>query len=324
MKLNLEELKEAEPKCFKCKRDAEIKLSYCDLCSRCFQEQVEKRIRKANRDFQMLDRKDKVIAAISGGKDSAVMLYMLKQMQDRIGFELEALLIDEGIAGYRSFCKQKAEELCQKLEVKLTTSSFKDAFDNSLDEALKKRTKESDKTELKACTICGVFRKHLLNKKARELNGTKLATGHNADDIAQTFLMNLMRSEVERLKRFSPTMDEKDDFVPRIKPLLYVPEKEIALYAMLKNLPFELRECPNSKESFRGEVKDFMNSVEAKYLGIKFNILQSYLKLHKIIKEKEETEAKPAFSPLKCEKCGENSSATTCKACQIKDKISTS
>jgi len=282
----------------------------------------------------MIDKKDKIVAGISGGKDSAVMLFNLKRLQDRMGFKLEALLIDEGIAGYRSECKKKAQKLCKELKVKLHIVTFKKETGKTLDEMIKKRDKLTDKkvkTNLGACSICGVFRKYLLNKKAKELKATKLAIGHNADDVAQTFLMNIMRSEVKRMKRFSPAMDETTDFVPRIKPLIFVPERENAIYAMQKNLAFELRECPYAKESFRGEVKNFLNQTEQKYSGIKFNVLNSYLKLgrefencEKIMASNNENSAEKGLKgkePKKCIECGENTSTEKCKACQIRELL---
>ena len=113
-----------------------------------------------------------------------------------------------------------------------------------------------------SCTYCGVFRRTLLNRTARRIGANKLATGHNLDDEAQVVMMNVMNGDMERLARLRPSRVQ-EELVPRIKPLIDVPEREIALYAFLRKIPFYMGECPYARESLRGEIKDIMNDFES-------------------------------------------------------------
>ncbi|MBI5229618.1 TIGR00269 family protein [Candidatus Micrarchaeota archaeon] len=309
-------------RCSRRKAVMEQRYSALSLCKNCFLELFEKRVKKANRDFGLLRRGDRIAVAVSGGKDSAAMLYSLNGLSKKIGeIELMPVLVDEGIVGYRNLAMEKAGELCELLDLSLEVRSFKKEWGLSLDEMIKKRNEK----ELKegACTYCGVFRKWVLNKAARELEANKVAIGHNADDFAQTFLMNLMRNEPERLKRFGPLsgIEEQELFVRRIKPLIYCLEKECALYAELKGIPYYVGECPYSGEAFRGIVKNFLNEAENKYPGVKYNILSSFLSIKKELSAGNKSESSEKRKPLICEKCGHHSSSKICKACEFLEDL---
>ncbi|MEK6954277.1 MAG: TIGR00269 family protein [Candidatus Micrarchaeota archaeon] len=271
-------------KCANCSKEAVVRLSYnkTDLCGNCFCDLFENRVKSANRDFKLITLNQKVGVGVSGGKDSAALLYVLSHIVKNIhGTTLIPILIDEGISGYRDQAILKARELCDSLDLQLRIFSYKDGFKLSMDEIMKMKKANPTGGYERSCTYCGVFRKTLLNKAALELGCDTLAIGHNADDIAQTFLMNLLHNEPDRLKRFDVINDEVEGFVPRIKPLIYNLEKEAALYCELKELPYHRGECPYSNESFRGEIKNFLNGLEQKFPGVKFNLLRSYLAMRK-------------------------------------------
>ncbi|MFQ5406220.1 MAG: TIGR00269 family protein [Candidatus Micrarchaeia archaeon] len=298
-------------KCSTCKtRKAVTRLHYSgrDLCKNCFKKLFYSRAWKANRVHKFLRRGDKIIVAVSGGKDSAATLHVLKKMSEKIGkIKLVPVLIDEGIKGYRDKAITQAKKLCKKEGLKLTVVSFKKIYGASLDQMLHLRKKKTG-----SCSLCGVFRKHALNKTAVKLKANKVATGHNADDIAQTLLMNIMRKDPQGIARFGPTSGMiENGFVPRIKPLIYNLEKECALYCLLSDLPIHLSQCPNSHESIRGEIRDFLNTQEEKRPGTKFNLVQSCIELQKTALKKN-TKTKTG----KCTACNSNSSTKTCKACQ--------
>ena len=170
-----------------------------------------------------------------------------------------------------------------------------------------------------SCTYCGVFRKQSLNTAALAVDATKLAVGHNTDDIAQTFLMNLLRSETQRIGRGGATSGavEREGLVTRVKPLIYNLEIECAIYCKLNSLPFHLGGCPYAAEAFRGTVKDFLNTAEADRPGVKFNLLRSYLKL------REKMEGDDVEEMKYCNSCGApcGKAETKCKACQFVQEL---
>lgn len=319
--------------CFKCGGEAVVHIAYTkqDVCKNCFCLQFESRVRKANYDFSLLRRSDVVGVGVSGGKDSACLIYNLSILSKEISFEIIPILIDEGIAGYRNKAAQKARELCKQLGLSLNSFSYKENFGLSMDELMAKRgekRKEDASFGRPSCGYCGVFRKNSLNKAARELGCSKLAIGHNADDVAQTFLMNLLRGEKSGNERFGVAVDAGiAGFVPRIKPLVYNLELECAMYALLKELPFHLGECPYSNEAYRGLVKDFLNDAEEKYPGTKFNLLSSFLSLQKKLStQKIVEESEKRVETIACPSCNEQFSGgeEICKACSFVNEFSTS
>jgi len=312
----------AMPACVHCGKPAVVALDYAniDLCGLCFTCLFERRVWKANREFKLFKRGDRVVVGVSGGKDSSAMLFVLSKMAGQIGFEILPVLVDEGIEGYRNKAIPLAEQLCERLGLQLKIHSYKQAVGKSMDEIVQLR--DAGKIRGKSCSFCGVLRRRALDNAAVELKATKIAVGHNADDVAQTFLMNLLRGEPQRNERFGVTSmhEQSTDFggvVPRIRPLVFNTEKEAAEYCLVNDLPFYLGDCPYAVEAFRGEVKDFLNNVEEKYPGTKFNLLHSFLKE----KGGQASPAKEKAVVLKCAKCNSPASGELCKACEIAELL---
>ncbi len=284
------------------------------LCKNDFIKYFEKKVFKTIAKYNLVDKNDRIAVAISGGKDSLTLLYLLnKFVSSRRNFELFALLIDEGIHNYRNKTIKDAKKFCKQYKIKLSIYSYKKEFGKTLDELTKL-------TDMVPCSICGVFRRYLLNKKARDLKATKLATGHNLDDEAQAILMNQFRNNLEINARMGPITGVIRDkkFIPRIKPLYLITEKEVMLYSYLKGFISEFTECPNSEFSFRGEIRDLLNNFEQKHPGTKYGIINSYLEMMPILKEKYRN----SKTKLKeCLNCKEPCSSDICKTCQLVEKL---
>ena len=161
---------------------------------------------------------DCVAVALSGGKDSTALLLILHQLFGSQGdVRLVAVTVDEGISGYREATVCSAVGLVKRLGVEHITVSFEELYGQTLDTLLNGR-------ESQACSICGILRKKALVAGAERAGATKLATGHNLDDEAQSVLMNVLRGDLMRLVRDSG-LESSGRFIPRIKPLMYVQEK---------------------------------------------------------------------------------------------------
>ncbi len=303
-------------RCSLCNHEAVINRKYqgTRLCRNHFIKSVEKNFLRTIRKYNLIDYGDKIAVGFSGGKDSAVLLYLLKKYQNKLGIGIEAILVDEGIRGYRDKTKEDAIKFSEKLGVKLHIVNFKEVLGMSLDEAIIKA--KNNNADMKACTICGVHRRFALDLKAKEIKANKLAIAHNLDDEAQSILANYLRGDLLRAARLGPKPHVVEGvFVQRIKPLLFVPEKEVALYAMLKNFPIGFDECPYAEGSFRWEVRNIINSLEEKYPGIKYNIVKTFEKIMPLIKETLPKEIN------KCIKCSQPTSREICKACEIKEML---
>jgi len=253
-----------------------------------------------------LSKDDVVAVGVSGGKDSMVLLHLMNELAKKTRAKLIAITVDEGIEGYRDKSIDAVRNFVSKLSVEHRVVSFKNELDFSIDDMSEKTFVERHPSG-KACTYCGVFRRKLLNKAAREAGATKIAVGHNLDDEAQSVMMNVIRGDVIRMKRMGGHT-KKGGLIPRIKPLKNVPEKEIVAYALLNGIPYFDGECPNSFNNVRRDVQTIVNDLEAKYPGTKSQIIKFYGKI-RIEEVKGEIQS--------CIKCGEPSSSSTCKACEL-------
>ncbi len=277
------------------------------LCKVHFSSYFEEKVQKTIRHFAMLGKEEKLGVAVSGGKDSLTVLYLLKKIaHDNPRISVHALTVDEGIAQYREHTVTDATAFCEKYQIPLTVVSYKTEFGFTLDEML-------TILKVKPCTICGVFRRYLLNKKSRELGFTKIATGHNLDDECQSILMNQFRNTIKESARLGPisgvTADHK--FIPRIKPLYLCTEKEVATYAYTHGLLSGFNECPNVVLSQRAKVRDIINDMESHYAGAKNGIVNSFLELLPDLKKKYGQGAVIGS----CKVCGEPAAKDFCKAC---------
>lgn len=297
--------------CSKCSGDAAVYIPYGNesLCRKHFVESFEKRVRRTIREFRMIEKKDRIGVAVSGGKDSVTMLYLLKDICDDMRIPIVALSVDEGIKGYREKTLSVARENCKKLGVEHRILSFKKEMGITVDEIARK------KDRMRTCSYCGVFRRWILNKAAREMELSKLAVGHNLDDASQTVLMNFLRNEPFRLARFGPSggIIENELFVDRIRPLIRMPEREVAVYSIIKGMNIRFGRCPYAHEAFRNEVRVFLNELEEKFPGTKLRVFNSFMSVRDTLGEKFNT----AETPMKCRQCGELSSQEFCMRCQM-------
>ncbi|MHA1834894.1 MAG: TIGR00269 family protein [Candidatus Baldrarchaeia archaeon] len=302
--------------CTKCKKSPAIffrKYSGEKLCKKCFLESVENRVKGTISRFKMFREEDRIAVGVSGGKDSVALLYILSKIERKFPkSELIAITIDEGIKGYREESLRIARKVAKDLDVEHVVFSFKDLFGYTLDSIFEHSLKKEIK--LAPCTYCGVLRRKALNLAAREVNASKLATAHNLDDEAQTILINFLRGDVERLARLEPVQSiVHPKFVPRVKPLMEVPENEVSLYVYLRELDFFSAPCPYARYSLRGDIRDFLNKMEEKRPGTKFIVLNTHLKLLPFLKQA----LREKVSLQECIICGEPTPHKICKACEL-------
>ena len=134
--------------------------------------------------------------------------------------------------------------------------------------------------ELLPCSYCGVLRRKALHEGARRLGATKLATAHNLDDEVQTALLNMMHGDVERiLPTLGIATEAPAGFVPRIKPLADVPERETTLYAYASGTRFQTTPCPHGHDALRGDIRLMLNRLELKRPGLKYTVSRSVERL---------------------------------------------
>jgi uncharacterized protein (TIGR00269 family) len=284
------------------------------LCREHFLSSVERKVKKNIRVNGLLESNDRIAIAVSGGKDSMALLSIMHSIvSPRRDMKMVAISVDEGIRGYRARSISMARRFCKARGIQHHVFSFKAELGRTTDD-MKREIAAGKRDPEVLCTFCGVGRRYVLNRKARELRCSKLCLGHNLDDEVQSILMNWLRGDLGRASRMGPgpaAFDEK--FVPRIKPLRPIPEKEVMLYAILKGLDFHGKECPN-RSGLRNEIREFVQTMESKHSGMKFSVLDGFDRLVPSIRE---VVAKGDIRVRYCAECGEPTSRKVCKTCLL-------
>ncbi len=283
------------------------------LCGNCFYRSIESKVRGTISKYGMLEPKDKIMVAVSGGKDSVTLLHILTKIERTFpSTVLKAVMVDEGIKGYRDEALKVAAKNCRKLGVEQVITSFKEMYGYNLDQ-IAGIVRNRGKKGLKLCAYCGVLRRRALNTAAREAGVDKLATAHTLDDETQTMLLNIVHGDALRIARAKPILAlVHPKLVQRIKPLCEVPEKEVAFCAHLKRIDFQSVPCPYAQTALRNDVRTMLNRMEEKHAGTKFAVFRSMERIRPAL------EAMAEVAVLRnCRECGETTVGNICRPCQM-------
>ncbi|KKP02533.1 hypothetical protein THAR02_05346 [Trichoderma harzianum] len=229
------------------------------LCRECFITVFEDEVHHTIISSKLFYPGERVAIGASGGKDSTVLASVLKTLNERHKYELNLVLlsIDEGIKGYRDDSLETVKRNAVQYDMPLKIVGYDELYGWTMDQVVETIGKKGN------CTYCGVFRRQALDRGAKTLGIKHVVTGHNADDVAETVLMNLLRGDLPRLSRSTSivTGGSLND-VKRSKPLKYAYEKEIVLYAHHKKLDYFSTECIYSPEAFRGTARSLIKNLE--------------------------------------------------------------
>src|SRR3972149_6909306 len=258
-------------KCDRCNDVATYSRKYSaeNLCSACFSNSILQKTSRTISKYNMIKNSDLVGVAVSGGKDSLSLLHVLKKMSESHNFKLRAITVDEGIPDYRK-------------------------------ESLGLR--ESEKTSL--CSICGTLRRRAIDFGAKDLGVDVIATGHNLDDVLQTFIINVLSGDTNKIGWMDPTTSSSK--TRKIKPFCEIYENEIVFYAFTNEIPFQSEQCPHMNEGIRTEIREFLNSLENHHNGIKNSMYGSVMRVSQIVKDSNSNQKQL------CTNCGSECTGMIC------------
>lgn len=229
------------------------------LCKACFTSTFEREIHETIIAAGLFQPGERIAIGASGGKDSTVLASVLKTLNERYSYGLELLLlsIDEGIKGYRDDSLETVKRNAIQYDMPLEIVGYDELYGWTMDQVVAQVGKKGN------CTYCGVFRRQALDRGATKLGIKHVVTGHNADDVAETVMMNLLRGDLPRLARATSIVTASPaSEIKRSKPLKYAYEKEIVLYAHHKKLDYFSTECIYSPEAFRGSARALIKDLE--------------------------------------------------------------
>ncbi|ADB57821.1 ATP-binding protein [Archaeoglobus profundus] len=267
------------------------------LCDECFPKFYVNLVKRSIKRYGILKSSEKILVCVSGGKDSTAMAYALNELD----YNIELFHIDLGIGNYSKESLKAVEELAQTLNLNLNVVKLED-YGFTIDDVESK----------KVCSACGIVKRYIMNRFARERGFDVIATAHTCEDIILFFIKNVLSGNVEYISKLSPRIDGFDKLVAKAKPLFERTEKENATLVLTLNLPFTPMECPHAPNDIW---KEIIYEIEAKRRGFKQNFVRGIVKLAKSVKA-EEWEVKH------CKICGEVSNFEICSFCKIVERYS--
>ena len=276
------------------------------VCKECFFEAFEGEVHYTIVSNSIFRRGETVAVAVSGGKDSTVLAYVMQRLNERYdyGIKLVLLSVDEGITGYRDDSLESVKRNQHQYDLPLRIVSYKELYGWTMDAIVRQIGLKNN------CTFCGVFRRQALDRGAMLLKVDRIVTGHNADDMAETVLMNLLRGDIARLQRCMDITTGAEGSTPRSKPFKYTYEKEIVMYAYFKKLDYFSTECVYSPNAYRGHARAFLKDLESIRPSSIIDIIHSGDSMAVKGEVKMPVQGR-------CQKCGYISSQTLCKACVL-------
>lgn len=264
-----------------------------------FLRQVEKAVRR----YRMLQAADRVLVAVSGGKDSLVVADVL----DRLGYAVRGVHVDLGIDdnNFSSESIASCRRFFTSRGLSLEVFSLKDRFGRSI--------KDVGRRLDRFCSVCGMTKRYVMNALAVEQGLEALATGHNLDDLSAALFANLMRWDLRYLAKGLPSLPPEGGFCRKIKPLALLSEKEIASYAAAREIRVVTATCPHSREAKFKRYKELLTAVEQKSPGTKRAFYEGYVQTASVFQAAPQ--AAPALKP--CAVCGMPTSVEVCTFCKL-------
>ncbi len=298
-------------RCRRCSNKACIELPRHNtaFCENCFFRYFRGQVSQAVNSLKLLEREDKVLVAVSGGKDSLVLWEVLMGM----GYQTAGLHVDLGIGDdYSVKSREKTENFADKRGAQLIVYDLSEELGYTVPQI-------SETSRRKSCSTCGVVKRHVFNSVALEKGFTAVATGHNLDDETARLLGNLLGWQVEYLSHQSPMLEDNPPaLIKKIKPLFRLTERETAAYAFMKGISYIMEECPYSVDARSIRLKNALNQLETQSPGTKHNFYLGFLKNTDLFKNSDKTVLNS------CRVCNKPTPVGVCAYCRLIEQVGAS
>ncbi|QGY40140.1 tRNA(Ile)-lysidine synthetase [Pseudodesulfovibrio cashew] len=296
-------------KCSRCKKLACVALPshHAGFCPECFPLFFTRQVETAIRREKMFTHDERILVALSGGKDSLALMLELKLQ----GYDVTGLHIDLGIPDSSWKARKKVEDFCDANDLKLEVFEM-EAWGLPICDV-------KQYVDRPVCAVCGKLKRHHFNRIAREGGYDALATGHNLDDEVARLFANTLRWDTPYLSDQGPVLPASDGFVRKVKPLFRLSEFETANYAFLKGIEIHSDPCPYASGASFTNHKQLWGELEHRSPGQKFQFYNGFLQRGKLAFQALEKETGATLQP--CEECGSPTSVGRCSICRIKESV---
>jgi len=307
-------------RCKKCPHKAVINLPrhHIAFCQSCFTEFVHTQVARGIKRQRMFGPQDRILVAVSGGKDSLALWNILL----KLGYRADALYIDLGIGDYSARSRQKVESFADKAREAYGANLHIHTVDPDEGAGIREL---ANMLHRPTCSTCGTVKRYQFNRVAVEQNYDVMATGHNLDDEAARLLGNVLRWQTEYLDKQAPTLPASfEGFAKKVKPLYRLTEREMAAYAVINRIDYIVEECPMAKGSKMLVYKEVLNRLEAESPGTKQAFYWGFLEKQASNKHTTETMATHDRAVLHpCLTCGQPTTGEICSYCKMMARAKT-
>lgn len=294
-------------KCRRCRAAAviEIRRNNSAYCKECFLAVFTAQVKRAIRRYEMFEPSDRVLVAVSGGKDSLALWDVLLEL----GYDATGLYLGLGIGEYSSRSHRAAAAFAAERKATLDVVDLERDYGFDVPTAGLKGSRST-------CAVCGLSKRYVFNRAAVEGGFDVVATGHNLDDEAATLLGNTLRWQTEYIARQSPALPPGHGMVKKVKPLHRLSELETAAYAFLRGIDYVVEECPLVAGNTQLRYKEAMNSIERTSPGAKAQFFLGYLERGRVLFASQDVAKLTA-----CERCGQSTTGRFCAFCRARAQI---
>lgn len=295
-------------KCKVCRGSAviDIRRHNANFCIEHFLRYCRQQVAKTIDEFEMANPDERLLIAVSGGKDSLAVWDLLNEL----GYRADGLYVGLGIGEYSDTSGDYARDFANQRNLNLIEIDLRSEYGYDVPTA-------SAATRRVPCSACGMSKRHLFDKAALDGGYDALVTGHNLDDEAAVLYGNVLRWQTEYLARQRPTLPARGGFPRKVKPLVRLSERETAAYCVLRNIDYLVEECPMAAGNKHLAYKESLNVAEQQSPGTKHDFYFSFLRRAADNFIDPEAEALGV-----CERCGAPAGGDVCSFCRLVEKAS--
>ena len=301
-------------KCRVCRGPAviDVRRHNANFCTEHFLRLCRDQTAKAIADFEMIAPGERVLVAVSGGKDSLAVWDILLDL----GYQASGLYIGLGIGEYSDNSKQFAVDFAERRGAELIQIDLPAEYGYDIPEG-------SRAAKRAPCSACGLSKRHLFDRAALDGGYDAVATGHNLDDEAAVLFGNTLRWQTEYLARQHPVLAARPGFPRKVKPLVRLGEREMAAYCVLRGIDYIVEECPMAEGNKHLGYKEALNEIEARSPGSKQAFYFGFLaRAVERFADAAPAHAEAEGPTASCDRCGVPTTSGTCAFCRLLEKAS--
>ena len=296
-------------KCVVCRGPAviDIRRHNSNFCAEHFTRFCRDQVMKAIDEFEMIATDDRVLVAVSGGKDSLAVWDILLDL----GYRADGLYIGLGIGEYSDDSAHHARRYAASRGATLVEVDLVEEYGYDIPTG-------SRAARRAPCSACGMTKRHVFDQAAVDGGYDVLVTGHNLDDEAAVLFGNVLHWHTEYLGRQAPVLPARAGFPKKVKPLVRLGEREMAAYCIVRGIDYIVDECPMATGNKHLMYKDALNSIDVRSPGAKADFYLGFLARAADRFTDESDDARESLGT--CERCGAPSTGEVCAFCRLVER----